>query len=248
MWMWLVLFTLPILAQDNDSEKYCFDGQQKREKLHRELTPILVPSDQVSVSERCLTVSMKPHRRELIQNFIRQHQPEVLISFSSAEILRESCKLKVEKITHLSSQGMDVTIQPAAPTAEAEVKTPEAKQVSQIQTLSDFELVFNQDVIKGSCRFITSEKYEITLNVRKDSKPLLLGVPTGAVDIINSPPPDQTTANLKTTLQLTRGSRVEVGSVVRDLRLKDQKLIIDSEVNLRNTYQNSNETIYLSLD
>jgi hypothetical protein len=65
--------------------------------MKQKLLPILIATDFVSENEDCLWVQMKEHRRELIQRYILVTHPNTKISFSSAEIRRDLCQLKVEK-------------------------------------------------------------------------------------------------------------------------------------------------------
>lgn len=247
MWMWPLLFTLASFAQDFESERYCFKSPSQREKIHREVKGILLPVDQVSVSDSCLVVTMKPHRRELIQNYIRALDSEVNIAFSSAEIKREPCRIKVEKVKNKSNSNINAAGSIEGVGVSQTETQGKDQDAMQIQTLKDFELQSNQDVIKGQCRFITSDRFEITLNVRKDPKPLIPPVPPGTIVNVTTPPPDQETANLTTTLQLTRGSRVEIGSIVRDLKAKNQERSIPPQADYENRSNSTHEEIYLSI-
>jgi hypothetical protein len=248
MWMWPLLFSAVLFAQEMESEKYCFSSIPKREKIQRELKGILLPVDQVTVSDSCLLISMKPHRRELIQNYIRTQDPNVSVSFSSAEIKREPCRLKVEKIKHSNESHISVTGEQNIIDPLVTQKKAEASETMQVQTLKNFELQYLQEVIKGECRFITPERYEVTINVRKDPKPYLPPLPSGSIVNITSPPPDQETSALTTTVQLTRGSRIEIGSVVKELRAKNHEIKSNPKVDYEDRSNSTVEEIYLSID
>src|SRR5690606_15015477 len=111
--------------------------------------------------------------------------------------------------------------------------------ISSIQTLDSFELTVNQDVVKGNCRFITPERYEVSLEVRKDPKPQI------------SPwirKEDEETSLLQTTLQLTKGSRVEVSSVIKELKDKNGRVEISKGAVLKKDSEKQTEKVFLSLD
>lgn len=246
--MWTLLFALVSFAQDSESERYCFKSSSQREKIHREVKAILLPVDQLTVSENCLVINMKPHRRELIQNYIRSLDPQVAITFSSAEIKRDPCLIKVEKARtkHAQSRIGSATIEGVA-ISQSQTESKD-QDTMQIQTLKDFELQSNQDVIKGECRFISADRLEITLNVRKDPKPQLPAVPAGTIINLPTQPPAQETASLTTTLQLTRGTKIEIGKVVRELRAKNHEQSIPAKGDYDDRSNSTHEEIYLSVD
>ncbi len=246
----LLLFTTLSLAQDSAVEQYCFSSPAKMSLVASKLQIVLVPTDKLEKDNNCFTVSMKPHRRELIQSYIRNLDPTVAISFSSAEIKSDPCHLKIEKVRSLNKTQTQADIS-SSPDVMTTQTHREVKETTTIQTLKDFELAVDQDVIKGTCRVITPTRYEINLEVRKDLKPLIPGLPEGSIVIINHPvaPPDQETSLLKTSLQLTQGQRLEIGSVVKDLRNKQHKADASTpQVVLDQTTGDSEQKVFLSLE
>lgn len=246
----LLLFINLVFAEDLAIERYCFPSSQKMSDVAQRLQIILVPSDKIERDGNCFSVSMRPHRRELIQSYTRNLDPQVQISFSSAQTRTEHCKLKVEKVKSLDKNQMDANISGASNVLSTQT-TRETKETTSIQTLKNFEMTINQDVIKGECRFITPIRYEISLEVRKDPKPLMPGLPAGSIVILTHPvtPPDQETSLLKTTLQLAQGQRIEIGSVVRDLREKQHKVDASSpQLEAKKVDGEEREKVFLSLE
>jgi len=233
MILWLLLFNLLSYAQEQDQtfEEYCFASESIMKQTHERLKFILVPNDKAQEEKNCLTISSRPHRRELIQNYIRRIAPEVRIGFSSAELKREPCHLKIEKSraeikNDLSASGH---FDPHGPRLSLDALKAErgGLDIISIQTLKEFELTVNQDVIKGECRSINSNRYEISLEVRKDATPVSPPIPSGAIIVApNSPHPgdQQLTSKLQTTMQLSRGDRIEIGSVVKALRVGQEPI------------------------
>src|SRR5690606_37824357 len=130
--------------------------------------------------ESCLTVMAPPHRRELIQAYARRVDTEVKISFSSAEINSEPCKLKVERVKQSKGNDLNASANTNVSVTQSESKGA-ASDTMQVITLNKFELSYNQDLIQGNCKYITPNRYEISLEVRKDPKPLIPPVPPGTI-------------------------------------------------------------------
>lgn len=251
MILWLLLYIPFAFAQDPAIEEYCFSSAGNMKTVSSRLKFILVPVDKVEEEKNCFTVNTPPHRRELIQNYVRKLDPSVQIGFSSAEVRREACHIKVEKIkTKLKETNGGGISNALVPNAESTQLNGESKDVTTIQTIKEFELTVNQDVIRGECRAINPSRYEISLEVRKDARPLTPPVPPGTIVVV----PDaqlnkiQETSRLQTTLQLNSGERIEVGSVVNNLKDEARKIDINSGAGIEKTDGISHEKVFLSIN
>lgn len=247
MMLWLLLFISLVWADESVVEKYCFPSLSSMNKARSRLEAIRVPSDRVIKDDNCLVVTMRPHRRELIQSYLRSGDPDFSITYSSEEIRREPCRLKIEKVKNFARE--DLTGQ-AGKNSEISSTTTNGKgnEVFQVQTLKDFELSVDQDSIQGECRFITPQRYQIKLTVKKEAKPIIPPVPPGTIVIVNTPPPDQKTMLLETQLQLHKGERVEVGSIVTELKNKSHEVNSSPEVKGEKAKALSTEKVFLSID
>lgn len=243
----MIFLSLLSFAQDDlEVETYCFPSVAARVRAEKKLGNILVPSDKLTSEKECFTVQMRLHRRELIQNFTHNLDEGMSIRFSSADFKREPCKLKVEKVRSFLKNNTNVQVSqfPNANTTTTEEKSTD---VMQIQTLDNFALTVSQDAIEGKCRYINENKYEIQISARRDPKPLVPpNLPPGTMVVVTTPPPEQKTISVSTTLQLTRGERVEIGSIVKDLRKKDQTIDIKPEASTNNTDGQDEEKVFLS--
>lgn len=238
IWWPLIFIGLAFASEDMTFEKYCFSSSSRMEQTLSKLKVILVPSDKVEADPPCLTVSMRPHRRELIQAYVRNLAPDVSISFSEAEIKRPPCHLKVEKIKQIKKESLNIDVSEKQANATNSQTELESKENFQIQTTKEFELMVDQEAIKGSCRFINANRYDLALEVRKDPKPVYPGVR----------PPDQETAILKTELQINRGERIEIGSIIKDLKDKNRQVDISPELKQQNAEGQAAEKIFLQID
>jgi hypothetical protein len=247
MILWPILFISLALAEDDYSiEEYCYSSPSRMQQVNQKSKIIFVPSDVVTMDGPCMTVKARSHRRELIQSFLRNVDPSVNIKFSSAENKRPPCNMKVEKIKQVNRQNLDIKLEQSG-TVSAGQQMTEVKDVSSISTLSDFELSVNQNTIKGQCRFITPERYEITIEVRKDLTPIYPPVAVGTTPVVTTPLPDQETSKLVTTLQIEKGQRIELGSIVKDLKNKSNKVDINSTITHTEIDDTNSESVYLSL-
>ena len=251
MILWLLLFSQMAFASDPVIEEYCFGSAPKMKEVSARLKFILVPVDKLQENANCFTVSTPPHRRELIQGYVRRLEPAVQIAFSSVEIKRDPCEIRVEKQKTKRAQNtqgnVDTTFNPAASTEQI---IQDRNDVTKIQTLKDFELSVNQDTIKGECRVINPNRYEISIEVKKEARPLIPPVPAGTIVVVPDAqiPKDQETSHLQTTIQLNRGERIELGSVVGQLKNNGKKIDLDSGANLELQNGTQTEKIFLSID
>lgn len=251
MILWLVLSISFSFAQDSAIEEYCFNSSAKMQQVSQKLKFILVPADKVLNNKNCFSIITPTHRRELIQNYVRRLDSNVSIGFSSADIRRNPCRLRVEKIKTKLAKTASASLSPhSSGNLGIDEASGQSKDVTQIQTLNVFELSVNQDSIKGECRFINSTRYEITISVTKEAVPLLPPLTPGTV--INLPESQvgkiQETSQLQTTLQLNIGEKMEIGSVVKNLKGDRSLLDMTSGATLSRTDEQTHEKILLSID
>lgn len=251
MILWLLLFSQIALASDPVIEEYCFASAPKMKEVSARLKFILVPVDKLQQNANCFTVSTPTHRRELIQGYVRRLEPAVQIAFSSVEIKREPCEIRVEKQKTKRTQNTEGSVSNAlVASATTEQIIQDRNDVTRIQTLKDFELTVNQDTIKGECRVINSNRYEVNISVIKEAKPLIPPVPAGTVVIVPDAqiPKNQETSRLQTTLQLNRGERIELGGVVGQLKNNGKKIDLESGADLELQNGTQSEKIFLTID
>ncbi len=247
MLLWHLLFISMLFAQENSVERYCYSSPAEMKANLQRARPVFVPADQVTEDGACLVVQMRAHRRELIQSYLRGLNHQVAISFSSAEIKRDPCRIKVEKIRELDAQKTRGEINSQSGVLESTTVKSNSVDTMQIVTLNDFELSVNFEGIKGQCRLITPTRYEISLEVKKDLRPL---APPGTIVILRPDqlPPPQQTSSLRTSLQLNQGDRIEIGSLIRDLKNKNAEIEIDPSAKAAIDSGANTEKVFLSLE
>ena len=244
----LLLFSLWSHAEDFSSERYCFANTREALSAENKFLGIKVSSDTLTRDGNCFTVQMAPHRRELIQRFIMASSPSVQVAFSSAEIKRDPCKLKVEKERTELVSNNNVSLD-QSPNIEAVTKQSSTKETFLIQTLKEFELTVNQDQIKGECRYITPTRYEVSLEVRKNPRPIYPeSLPPGPVVMLNEMPQNQKTSVLRTVIQLHQGDRIDLGSVVQKLKDDSHSADVKPELKVEADSQNIAEKVFLGLE
>lgn len=244
----LLLFSFHASANDIASEKYCFSSPAESSLAKDKFRAVQVPSDQLTIDGRCFIIQMNGHRHELVQRFIRSSFPHVAITFSSENLRHEPCKLKVEKEKSKQGDSFEVGINQGATINQTE-SNGSGTDIMKIQTLKEFNLRVDQDEIKGSCRFINPNRYEIKFEVRKNPQQIVPTiVPPGTIVELNETPPDQETSTLMTTIQLNRGEKIEVGSTVKNLRDKGHDVSIQPNLKMETASQISSEKVFLSLD
>jgi hypothetical protein len=238
MWIWPIFLFNLAFSQDLSSERYCFASLSLRESAARQVQGILLPVDKLTTDQLCFTISTKPHRRELIQNYLRRVQPDVQIASSTDEQKKEPCRLKIEKE---KNQLADQTIATTDPNPYAATTSTEAqqKETMQIQTMGDFELKYLQESIQGNCRLVTPERYIVRIEVRKDPVPVLTNL---------APQPDQQTSKLVTQVELRKGERIDLGGIVMNLRNQNGEINSTPVAEYSQGQKSQDEKVYLSID
>jgi hypothetical protein len=237
MW-WPLLFILSVIqADDLVVEKYCFHTVPNAERAHAYFKSIAVPSDKVVKDNSCLIIGIKPHRRELVQKLLLSAYPHLSITFSSQELSKDPCELKVEKSRLLKDQNEGINIG-KIPQVQTDEKNKFNVETMHITTLKDFKLTVDQSTITGECRYVNPQSYEVTLSVRKDAKPNL---------VITTPPADQESSILKTQIQLQRGSKIEIGSIVQELKAKSRNIDNSPRAESKVNERYLQEKIFLSI-
>jgi hypothetical protein len=249
MWILLLLFSsLSFSDDDFSSERYCFSSPDQATTALQRFSAVQVPSDKVTKESQCLVIQMRPHRRELIQKYILTLYPETKIDFSSAEIKREPCKLKVQK-TKAKNISTDTGELGSIPVFQDTTTSQSQSEEMRIETLNDFALSVDQDEVRGQCKFIRPDLYSITIEVRRNPKPIVpVNLPPGSIVVLEKAPSDQETSFLKTQVQLSRGEKIELGGIIRDLKNKDQNIDIKHGLKIETTSKDSLEQVFLSLD
>lgn len=249
--MWIIfLFSLLSHAQEDlASEGYCFSSPLQARSAHEKFKIIQVPSDRVSYDENCLTIQMRPHRREIVQRYLLASFPTMQVTFSSAERRRDPCKLKVEKKKVVGTENLSGDANPRELKLEKKSSRREVTDTMIIETLNEFQFTVDQNEIQGNCRYIKPDLYEIKLTVKKNPKPLVpAGLPPGAIIHQPVPPaPDETMA-LTTELQLSRGQKISIGDVMKEIENKSHQIDSTPSAEVDASGEIKAEKVFLSLE
>lgn len=251
MIIWLLLSLNLVWAHEPVIEEYCYSSSSQMKASSKRLKFILLPVDKIEENDDCLTVSTPSHRRELLQNYARKLDPSVQVRFSSVESKRDPCNIKVEKVKSAQSQSISGSVNTQLIAhASGEKSDQNMTEVMSIRTDKDFELTVNQDSITGSCKAINADRYSIELVVKKVAEPLYPGLPPNSVVVVSGAqlPPDQETSHLATTLQLNRGEKIEIGSIIKDLKKTTKNADIISKGRIETTVGAATEKVFLTID
>lgn len=244
----LIFFSLYLQADENFTNKYCFKSVNESQTAANHLKSLVLPSEELILQGECLILKIRPRRQDFIHSYISKNISNSQLVFSDANEKKQSCNLKVEKIKNLKKQDTNITIATDS-SLSSNVSKKTSNEVIRIQTIGDFELSVDQQQVRGECRYISKDLYEIKLSVIKTAKPIVpRELPPGSVIIMNSPPTDQETSTLSTQVQLNRGQRIELGSVIKNAHDKSQNVSITPDIKITNFEQNNSENVYLSLE
>ena len=239
-----IFFLFQVSAQDIVVETYCFSSVGESLKAQQSAKYLMLPADKIENKEICFSLFTTESRRELIQKYLFNSFPQMRIDYSSAENTKdETCELIVEKIK--KSNGSDFGL------TRFEQKNKDSREISQLKVMSGapFELSVNEQKLTGNCRYITPTRYEINFSMKFIPKPIIPAVPEGAIVVINNPtPPEpQTGTNLTTIVQVNKGERIELGSIVRDLTDKGHAVSLVPFIDINRMEGQSSEQIFLML-
>jgi hypothetical protein len=248
MWILLLLFSAFLMAQDETvTEKYCFSSTDilvARKKLNM----IEVRSDSVSIDGNCLVSVMKSHRRELIQKYLISNFEDMSITFSSEEMRKEPCKLKIEKEKINHALDLDINLNQNKVHVNAINSGGQESEEMQIQTIKEFQLSVDQAEVIGKCTSLNPDRYIVAIEVKKNPKPLgPQNLPQGSVIIMNQPPAEQETMLMKTEVQLSRGERINLGEIVKNLKKEKKSGEIPASVGAETQNHKQTEKVFLSI-
>lgn len=248
LWTLLLLFS-NIYADETALEKYCFSSPGKMQYMYDKAKILFLPTDKINKDGTCLTVEVSDSRIELVQKYLKNQDPQMQIAFSSRDVQVEPCKLKIEKIKLIKSENQNIHIQSGV-VAETQNLNKTSSETFQIQTINNFEITVNENVIKGRCRFIRSDRYDITLEIKKDPRLTQPQVAPGTIitSANDDPMKIQEASTLSTQLQLTKGNRIELGSMVKDLSGASKKVDISPEFQDNQNAEQSTEQAFLSIE
>lgn len=240
----------PIFAQDIQVETYCFSSVTESLKAQSSARYLMTSQDKIEDKNECFSLFTSNTRRELIQKYLLQNYPNMKVSFSSEErSAAETCHIQVERIKNSNTERSSFSLKKAP---GIEKTNSQGKETSQIKVLSGapFELRVDQQKIEGECLYITPNRYEITFSMKFIPRPLLPPVPEGVTVVIQNPPPPetQTGTNLSTSVQLLKGQRIEMASIVKDLNDKAQSASLVPEFRYEKSEGVQEEKIYLGLE
>lgn len=246
-----LLLTKAVFAQDLVVETYCFASPSDSQKAQQSAKYMMLPSDRIEPEGSCFSLFTTDTRRELIQKYLLSRYPKMRIDYSSVERrASETCDLQVEKEKKENTKSSHV-YSGTLPGASLGHGHSSAKEVSQIKALSGapFELLVDQQKITGKCHYINPTRYEIEFSMKFIPKPLIPPVPEGTIVVVkNLPPPeDQKGTNLSTTIQITKGERIEVGSIVKKLTDEGNAVSLIPQIDIKQSEKDSVEKIYLSV-
>lgn len=244
---WPLVFLIQAHAQDMSVEKYCFSSPNRMEAVQSRLQVILVPADKLDKDGSCFTLQMKPHRRELLQNYIKNLDPAVKIDFSSEEMRKEHCHLQTER-TRISDSNQTQIGYNGQVQLENQTTHKEAVETSKIQTLGPFSLRLNRTLIEGDCRPLSSNRYRIKLKYLEE--PIKIN-PT-YYHSAGTPPPveilNQQTMHLETEVDLMKGQSLDLGGTFQDLKNKSYKVSAPDQIKLDELKSPVSEKVILRLD
>ena len=161
---------------------------------------------------------------------------------------KEACHLKVEKIKNKKSDQTSLSATQDLKAATSSTQQQESETMI-IQTINDFEITVDQKQVKGRCRFITKNLYEIKITVNQNPRPIVPpNVPQGTIVVINSPPLEQETSSISSEIQLNRGQRIELGSFLKKTNRQNKDVSLNPDLRFDQSNNLGEEKVYLSLE
>jgi hypothetical protein len=248
----LLLITTSSYAQNIVVETYCFSSENQAKQAMGSSKYLMLPSDRIEPKGECFSLFTTEARSELIRKYLQNSYPQMSVTYSSTErSAKEMCDLKVEKIKKIDSFQSKAQIQAMGGISIGQSNS-DTKEISQIKVLSgaDFDLQVDEQKISGKCRYINSTKYEIAFSMQFIPRPIVPPAPEGTIVIIQNPPhmEVQQGTSLSTTVQISQGEKIEVGSIVKDLMDKGVEASLVPKLSFEKQDRKSEEKIYLQID
>lgn len=242
--IWMFLFSRLVFGQDLSIQEYCFDSNNRLSEVYNRMKIVLVPADRISLVENCLNIQSPAHRSELIEKYLNSFAPDARKSFSSTTSLKNHCDIEIEKIINEKAVNQNIGINQNSINLEAVNKNNQRTETSQIKTIDFFEFSYDLKQIKGKCRYISSDHYEIELEVVNIQLPPTVVYGNSSFRPTQHPSSDIQT---KVTVQLRRGEKLEVAQILKNSKDENTSANSNSNLEFKEDDKVKSQTVFLTI-
>lgn len=213
-------------------ESFCFPGSTSLDKVSSHVSAILAPRDKVFKREslNCLELEISPSRKELVEKWIRKKY-KVMNTYSEGvsnktqSMVTQNCRLKVDRISKGTSQTNNTRIGSRNSLSQTNTRSS-GKRTSQLLLGlgQNGSMRVNDEIVFLSCRGVNGGGYVIGVSIDSES------------------------SGLTTTLQVTKGSKVNLGQVVNSLNSRSNTVGIPRGIDKSKRKSNESFDYYLIAD
>lgn len=200
-----------------DINSYCFDSHVNLKEVHRSLTFLLLPKDNIDLrtEENCLDVVTTTERAVLIEKYLGRRY-----RFKKEMTETPECRLNLKTTQKIKTEGVDLKVGKTNSVGKGEVA---GNSISTMEILLSTgkpgEIEVGGESLKIVCRLIGSDNADLTLSYVDKNK-----------------------ASISTQVQVKKGEWLNIATALKDMSSKAKNLAIP-QLEMKDMTGN-NETIY----
>ena len=227
-------------------QAYCFKKVTDVNSVKSHLSSLLAPKDKVNVVSNCLHVTTEPIRINLYRKIISMKYKvisdyqinddgTVTQSFPSSS---EMCRIETLKIIHSKDKRNDVQVGRQNKLSQTDGKGEEVIKGSMMLTVGlPSVLNVDQENIELTCSRLANNNYQLRFRlsstIQRDFQGRIIG--------------KNSSSSIDSTVNVTKGQKINVGSIVKDLKNKNKNVSINNGLKLSKTKGKKTIDYYLTI-
>ncbi|MCK5074401.1 MAG: hypothetical protein KAQ98_13305 [Bacteriovoracaceae bacterium] len=204
---------------------FCFGDNVSLQSVRLSMDPILLSRDKIFFrkSMNCIEVKLSKARKDLFEKYISK---KFTISKIYSETAREeiftetikNCRILIIKKKKVSSKEFKAGVGKRTRLSQKEIKRNE---VGRTELLLGEGLIgkieVGGDFVEVECKSRANDNYVVQVHMKKENK--------------SNDSSSSSSGSLSTTIQIKRGEKINIGSIVENLKNRDRKISVDEGVN-----------------
>lgn len=221
--LFLILFICSSRLAALELRQYCFQKGTSLDQVKTYLAQIALSSDIINInrSRHCINVGVDHSRVELFQKFLAMNYKFSINGDTSVQ--KRECLFEVETLSNSDKEKSDISVGNHISIGKRE-SSKEGRSTSMIRAMEQrlAQLYVDGTLVSLSCD-IRGKVTEVSVNLGTKK------------------------TSLVTTVQMTKGQRIELSSIVKDLKNKTSGVSLSGGIQHSNTTGQEKQKTYLYL-
>jgi hypothetical protein len=230
-WLWLLT---PAQSQ-TALERLCFASAVEAQKAVPIVSTVLVKGvDSVELEADCLNIHVAPARGEVFQRWIKARLPHAQLAFSTLSAPKKECDMLAERVTTKVSNGQNALVNSQGINLQdGQSKGSEVQQhVLKVTSGSPGSISMDGTEFTVICTELSEGSYRLKFSHKYTPRttPTIVNGQLVQIPESGAHPP-----SASSEIEVSRGQRVDIGSIKKDLRDKDKSVGIPTGLDYQQT-------------